>query len=72
MATLEIRLVIATTNRLSSISLSETGCAEGFAASLNTLVALVHLRNREWLKNKKEREENNEPVRKLVLFTPSC
>lgn len=45
--TRRILVAMASANGPSSMSSLGTGCAEGFAAALNTLVALVRLWNRE-------------------------
>lgn len=69
--TRRIRAAVASANGPSSMSSLGTGCAEGFAAALNTLVALVHLLNRERLR-KETGKRSNEPVRSLVSFVPPC
>lgn len=53
---------MASENGPSSMSSLGTGCAEGFATALNTLVALVRPRNRERLR-KETGKRSDEPVR---------
>lgn len=61
-------MAMASANGPSSMSSLGTGCAEGFAAALNTLVALVHLRNRERLRKEKGKEATNLFAASSLLF----